>query len=320
MKSKVFLIPCLLALFTSFIYPQGKIKIAIIPKSKTALFWKSVHTGAKLGGVGLGVNVVWMPPAIDDDIEKQIQLIDQCVKEGYSGIAIAPIDKDSLVEPIRRAMANKIPVLIFDSGIKGIPGKDYISFVGIDNKAAGNLAGEEMVKLLNGKGKVIVLRYGLSSPNISLREEGFIETIKKHKSIELMEKDFFITGSVEKIADDCIKISEKLKKANGVFCSYEQSTLGLLKALRKLGIAGKVKLIGFDTPVEAIDALKKGEIDLLMVQDPSQIGYQCVKTLTDYINGKQVLLKVSVAVKAVDRKRLNDPDIQKILSLPGQTE
>jgi ABC-type sugar transport system substrate-binding protein len=61
------------------VFPQNKIKIAIVPKSNTAIFWKSIHSGIKLGAVALGgVDVLWRAPSKDDDLAQQISIVDQC--------------------------------------------------------------------------------------------------------------------------------------------------------------------------------------------------------------------------------------------------
>jgi ribose transport system substrate-binding protein len=139
----------LLSGLQSFLFPQDRLKIAVIPKSNTAIFWKSVHGGVKLGATALGgVEVVWNAPLKDDDLVQQISLVEQCINDGVSGIALAPLDKEAFAKTIAKAAKKKIPVLIFDSALKGTPGKDFISIVGIDNKKAGFTAGEQLTKFL----------------------------------------------------------------------------------------------------------------------------------------------------------------------------
>jgi len=302
-----------------FLFSQEKLKIAVIPKSSTALFWKSVHSGARLGSLALGnVEVAWKATSKENDIAQQIATLEQCVSEDVSAIIIAPLDKEALAGPVAKAMKKKIPVLVFDSALKGIPGKDYISYVGIDNKKAGIKAGEQMVKMLGGKGNIVILRYkATQSNNITSREEGFFEVMAKHSDIHIIDSDHFVSGTVDEAKGECLKMADKLKEANGIFCSYEQSTMGMLLALRNLNLAGKVKYIGFDTPASAVEALKKGEISALMAQDPTQMGYRCVKTVVDYIRGKKVDAKIDIDVRVITRDNLNDPDIQKVLALPG---
>ena len=305
----------------SLAVPQEKLKIAVIPKSNTAMFWKSVHSGAKLGAVALGdVELLWRAPVEDDDLQEQISLVDQCVSEGVSGIALAPMDKAALAGAVARAAKKKIPVIIFDSEFKGTLGKDFIATVGIDNKKGGNIAGEQLAKLIKGKGKVVMLRVKVGNANIMSREEGFLETIAKYKGIQVIEKNRYASGTTEKANDECMKMADKLKEADGIFCSYEQSTMGMLRALRNLNLTGKGKFIGFDTPAFALEALKRNEINVLVAQDPAQMGFLCVKTVVDYIHGKKIPSKINVDLRVITQDNLNDPDIQKLLVLPSMAE
>ena len=306
---------------SSFVIAQEKLKIAVIPKSNTAIFWKSVHQGSKLGAVASGViELLWRAPSKDDDLQEQISLVDQSVNEGVSGIALAPMDKDALAGAVAKAAKKKIPVLIFDSALRGTPGKDFFTVVGIDNKKGGNIAGEEMAKLLAGRGKVVLLRVKVGNPNIMSREDGFLETMAKYKEIQVIEKNRYVSGTAEEAAAECMKMAEKLSEADGVFCSYEQSTIGMCLALRSLNLAGKVKFVGFDTPALALEALKKNEISALVAQDPAQMGFLCVKTVVDRVHGKKIPVKINIDVLVITRDNLNDPNIQKLLALPSMTE
>jgi ribose transport system substrate-binding protein len=137
-----------------YLFPQEKLKIAVVPKGKEANFWKSMHIGVNIGAItSKDIEIIWKSPQTEDDRTEQISIVQQCVKEGVSGIILAPINYDALAEPVSKAMKNKIPVLIFDSALKGTPGKDFISFVGIDNRKAGRLAGENLVKIIKGQRK-----------------------------------------------------------------------------------------------------------------------------------------------------------------------
>ena len=100
----------------TIVLSQERIRIAVVPKSNTAIFLKSVHAGVKLGAVALGgVEVVWRSPLKDDDLAQQISMVEQCITEGMSGIALAPLDKEALDGLVAKGAKGKIPVLIFDS-------------------------------------------------------------------------------------------------------------------------------------------------------------------------------------------------------------
>lgn len=307
----------LCVLLSSYTFTKEKYKIVIVPKTEIGTFWKSIYAGARLGSVALRADIEWKVP-VDYSTPSQISIIEQSVEEGVSGIILAPLQQDSIGLPVSKAMKRKIPVVIFDSEIKGTAGKDYVCFVGIDNKKAGMLAAKQMAELLKSKGKIVMLRasQNVDQPSIVEREKGFLDVIGKYKSIQIIENEIQSGSDVDHTKEECLKISEKLKMADGVFCSYEQTTIGMLLALRQIGIAGKVKFVGFDTPNIAIEALKKGEIDALVAQDPARMGYLSVKTMVDYLQGKKVNPVVNVDVQIVTQKNLNNPEIQKLLALP----
>ena len=305
----------------SYLFPQQKLKIAIIPKGKQAIFWKSVHAGANIGAVtSKDVEIIWKSPQTEGDRVQQISIVEQCVKEGVSGIVLSPVDYTALVGSVSMAMKKKIPVLIFDSALKGKPGKDFISFVGTDNMKAGNLAGENLAKLLNGKGKVVLLRYVKGQASTTEREEGFLEAIAKHENIRMIVKDSYAGATVDEAKKASMDLLSQLKEADGIFCPNEQSTVGMLLVLREAHLAGKIKFVGFDAPNFLIEALKIGEINALVAQDPSRMGHQSVKTMVDYIRGKKISSTIDIGVYLVTRDNLNDPEIQKLYSMSFKTE
>ncbi len=305
----------------TFVLPQEKIKIAVIPKSNNAIFWKSVHAGVKLGAAALGgVEIVWRGPSKEDDVAEQISIVEQFINEGVSGIVLAPLDRDALAVPVAHAAKGRIPVLIYDSVLRGKQGKDFISYIGIDNKKAGNVAGQQLAKLLGGKGKVVMLRCAISQSNLRSREEGFLEAIAKYEGIQVIEKNRHVSGTTEEAMNESMKMADKLAEADGIFCSFEQSTMGMVLALRKLNLAGKVKFVGFDAPAFTIEALKKNEIDAVVTQDPARMGYFCIKTIVDKIRGKEVPSNIDVDVCVITRDNLNDPDIQKLIALPSMSD
>jgi ribose transport system substrate-binding protein len=110
-----------------------------------------------------------------------------------------------------------------------------------------------------------------------------------------------------------MNIIDKLKEADGVFAPNESSTFGMLLALRQSNLAGKIKFVGFDTSPPLIEALEKGEIDALVAQDPTKMGYEGVKTLVAAIRGKQVPKTIDTGVRLITRENLNTPEIKKLL-------
>lgn len=304
------IVVCVLA---NLVLAQSRLKVAVIPKGTTHIFWKSVEAGARAAGKELGVEIIWKGPLKENDRAQQIAIVEQFVTEGISGIVLAPLDNTALQRPVATALEKKIPVVIIDSGLKGEPGKDFVSYVATDNKKGGMLGGEDLSKLLNGKGKVVLLRYMVGSASTMEREEGFIEAIGKSKELKLIVDNRHAGATAGEAKTAAMNIIDRLKEADGIFCPNESSTFGMLLALRQSNLAGKVRFVGFDTSPPLIEALQKGEIDALVAQDPTRMGYEGVKILMTHIQGKSVPKTVDTGVRLVTRENLNSPEIKKLL-------
>ncbi len=313
MKCRVVVAIILAGLFAACALAQPNMKIAVIPKGTTHIFWKSVEAGARQAGKDLGVEIIWKGPLKENDRAQQIAIVEQFVTEGVTGIVLAPLDNTALQRPVAEAMQKKIPVVIFDSGLKGEPGKDYVSFVATDNKKGGNLGGEHLVKLLGGKGNVVLLRYQVGSASTMEREEGFLESIRKVTGLRIIVENRYAGATAGEAKTASMNIVDALKEANGIFCPNESSTFGMLLALRQMNLAGRVRFIGFDTSPPLVEALQSGEIDALVAQDPTLMGYQGVKTLVAHIQGKEVPKTIDTGVRLITRENLNTPETKKLL-------
>lgn len=292
---------------------NAKLKIAVIPKGTTHLFWKSVEAGARKAEAELGVEIIWKGPLKENDRAQQIAIVEQFVTEGVSGIVLAPLDDAALVRPVNDAAQKKMPVVIFDSALKSEPGKDFVSFVATNNHKGGSLGGEQLAKLLGGKGKVVLLRYQIGSASTVEREAGFVEAIGKNPDIKIISDNRYAGATAGEAKTASMNMLDKIKEADGIFCPNESSTFGMLLALRQTNLAGKIKFVGFDTSPPLIEALEKGEIDALVAQDPTRMGYEGVKTIVEHIRGKAVPAVIDTGVRLITRDNLNTPEIKKLL-------
>lgn len=294
---------------------DAKLKIAVIPKGTTHEFWKSVHAGAVKAARQFDVEIVWKGPLKEDDLKSQIDLVETFTAQRISGIVVAPLDSRGLKGAVKNAVRAKVPVVIFDSALDS---NEPISFVATDNRAAGRLAGEHMVKLLSGKGRVVVLRYQEGSASTHAREEGFLEAVRKAPEIQVVSDNQYAGATTESAhqASESLLMAQAAGqgKVDGVFTPNESSTFGMLLALTKAGLLGKLKFVGFDASSKLVDGLRAGNIDGLVVQDPFNMGYLAVKTMVSHLQGKPVTPKVDTGSTFVDKQNLSDPKIKQLIA------
>ena len=291
----------------------GAKNIAVIPKGTTHVFWKSVEAGARQAGQELGVNILWKGPLKENDRAQQIAIVEQFASEGVSGIVLAPLDDTALRRPVQAAMGKGTPVVIIDSALKGEAGKDFVGYVGTNNQLGGQLAGEHLVKLLGGKGKVVLLRYMEGSASTTEREAGFLEAVKKAPEIQLIVDNRYAGATASEAQTVAMNMLDQLREADGIFASNESATFGVLLALRQNNLAGKAKFVGFDTSPPLVEALQKGELHALIAQNPRKIGYEGVKALVAKLEGKEVPASTDTGVQLITPENLNTPEIQELI-------
>jgi len=296
--------------------------IALIPKGTTHEFWKSVHFGAQKAAKEFDVDILWKGPLQENDRQGQINEVETFINRGVSGICLAPLDDKALRKPVAAAVAKKIPVVIFDSGLAS---EDYASFVATDNYKGGTLAGEHLAKILGGKGKIAMLRYMEGSASTEERERGFLDAIAKSKDIEVVSSNQWAGAT----ADTAQKASENLLaslktadgglKVDGLFCPNESSAFGMLRALQSAKLAGKVKFVGFDTSEKLCAALKSGELHGTVLQNPVKMGYLTVKAMVDHLRGGKVERRVDTGAAIATPENMDQPEIRALLH-PDQAQ
>jgi len=300
---------------------SGPYTIAVIPKGTSHEFWKSINAGAvkaqrELTDQGIKVDIIWKGPLREDDRDQQIQVVENFTARHVSAMVVAPLDSQALVKPVLNAIQAKVPVVVMDSDLKS---DKYVSFVATDNYKGGRLAGEQMGKLLGGKGNVILLRYAVGSASTEARETGFLDALKeKYPEIKVVSSDQH-AGATRETA---YQVSQNLlnrfgREVNGIFCPCEPPTIMMAKALRDVGLAGgKVKMIGFDAGSQSILDLKNGDVQGLVVQNPLLMGYLGVVTAVKYLQGEKVEKRIDTGVVLVTPENMAQAEIKELLHPP----
>lgn len=294
-----------------------RLTVAVIPKGTIHEFWKTVHAGAEMAGEELDVEILWKGSLKEDDRDAQISVVENIIVRNVDGIVLAPLDDVALRRPVDQAMRNDIPVVIFDSGLQG---DNYISYVATDNFKAGQLAAEYMSKLLDGKGKVVVLRYSEGSDSTTKREAGFLDGIQASEGIEIVSSNQYAGVTTESALKAAENLFSRFAKADGtlqidgIFCATEPTTLGILRALQDAGYAGKIKFIGFDSSEKMIVALRTGHLSGFVVQNPLRIGYLGVKTMIRHLRGEKVPGRIDTGSTLVTIENLSQPEIRELLN------
>ena len=256
--------------------------IAVVPKGTSHEFWLTVEKGARAAGKEFHATILWSGPQQETEYTRQIEIVDSMIARHVDGLAVAAADRQILTASLERAAKENIPVTVFDSGVDS---DKYMTFVATDNLAAGGLAARKLAELMGGKGMVAVMGHAPGSFSTMDRERGFTETLEKEfPGIQIVATQFSMADPAKALAK-----AENIMTAHpdlgGIFTSSEPSSVGVARAIRQRGLAGKVKLVAFDSTESLIADEKAGVVQALVVQDPYKIGYEAVKTLCTKLDG-----------------------------------
>ncbi|MEO8334936.1 MAG: substrate-binding domain-containing protein [bacterium] len=297
-----------------------RLTIAVIPKGTTHEYWRGVHAGAmqakqEMDAAGDSVNIIWKGPLREDDREQQVQVVEGFTSQHVDGMVLAPLDNRALVRPVEEAKAAGVPTVIVDSGLES---ENIVSYVATDNHKGGELAADRLGELLNGKGKVLLLRYAEGSASTTERERGFMERMKSaYPGMTVVSSDQY-AGTTRESGK---KASENLLNRfggdlQGIFTPNESSTIGMLLALQDISKAGKIKFVGFDIGPLLIEAMRAKHLDGTAVQNPMRMGYLGVKTIVASIRKQPFEKHIDTGVTMVTPDNLDSPETQAIVNPP----
>jgi ribose transport system substrate-binding protein len=292
---------------------KDSLVIAVVPKGQSQIYWQTVHAGTIAAGREMGVQILWNGPASEIDLTRQINIVDDFINQRVDGIVLAPAHGESLVPIVERAAQERIPVAIIDSGIRT---EKYLTYVSTDNYRGGILAARRMGQVLASGGKIAMLGNIPGSVSTTERENGFRTTLAAESPLcQIVEFQYGMADRAK-----CLAVAEDILTAHpdlqGMFCSNEAGTLGAVQAAKSKGVAGRLRIVGFDTSPTLLEDLKSGYIDSLVVQNPFRMGYLAVEAMVSQLRGKPPEKRIDTGATVVTAANLNEPAIQELVNPP----
>jgi ribose transport system substrate-binding protein len=173
---------------------------------------------------------------------------------------------------------------VVDSSVeKGNEGL-YIAYVGTDNFNAGKVAGQRMVKELDGKGNVLIVRGANGSVAGDQRVDGFKAGIQGSGLVVVGEQPGNWTNSVAmQVTENMLQAN---KKVDGLFSASDVMLDGILQAAGDANRTG-IKILSVDGSKKAVDLIEQGAIVGTMAQFPGKMGPIAVENLLAVLEGKK---------------------------------
>lgn len=235
-------------------------------------FWDIVRKGAEAAAAKDNIKLVY---SSDPNAGNQANFVQNAVDQKVDGIAITLAKPDAMKDVVGKATKAGIPVVGLNSGVSDWKKLGLMEFFGQDESVAGEAFGKRLNEL-GAKNTVCVIQ---EQGNIGLTQrcDGLKKTFGGKTQI------LYVNGTDMPSVKSTI--SAKLKQDSSI--DYV-ATLGApyaLTAVQSVSDAGsKAKVATFDLNKDLTAAIKKGDIQFAVDQQPYLQGYLAIDSLWLYKN------------------------------------
>ena len=192
-------------------------------------FFVALGKGAESAARKLNPDVKVTIVASDYDLNKQANQIDSFVAAGAELILLDAADPQALTGAIKRAQAAGVIVVGVDERADG---EDAV--VMTDNVKAGELACQEIVDRLGGKGDIVILN-GPQVSSVVARIKGCDAVLAKAPGIKVLSRDQDAKGSRDGGLNVMQGLLTRFPKLDAAFTINDPTAIGASLAMKQLG-------------------------------------------------------------------------------------
>ena len=284
--------------------------VAVIAKSTTSAFWKSVFAGANAAGTEYNLTLTVEGPENEEDYQTQNEMIRAAVENGAEVIVFSAVDYQANAEAINGAAMDGVRIVVIDSDVDS----DQVSCrISTDNYQAGRMAGKAILSGNQEKLNVGIVNFDKNSANGQQREQGLREELSKDSRVKIVDAINFLSTTEDSKAGT-MEMLKKHPEINVIATFNEWTSLGVSYAIRELDLAEETSVVAFDSNVVCVGMLETGEVDALIVQNPYAMGYLGVECAYNLINNLPVEnVQVDTSTTVITRENMFEEEGQKVL-------
>lgn len=280
--------------------------VALVVKTLNHPFFVDMRRGAEEAAARLGVRLQVQAAEREIDVEKQMQIIENLIQTGIGGLVVTPSGSREIISVLAKAKGANIPIVVVDTrldakaaadaGLSGAP------FVGSDNYQGGQLAGEYVVKITQGKARVGVLEGIPGHETGDSRLRGFRDAVKNSPGISIVASQ---PANWER--DQGFTVFQNMLQAHGdidvIFACNDLMALGAVEAIAAAGRTGRIRVVGFDALDDAKKAIAAGSMDASVAQFPYEMGKAGVESAVTLMRGGTVPGDIKVRLELVTKEQ-----------------
>ena len=252
--------------------PAPRQRVVIIPKLVGITYYDAVKSGIDAAARELPeLELTWTGPA-QDQVEKQIEMIERLIPTKPALIAVAANDPVAIAPVLAKAQRAGIHVMSWDGDSR--QREFFVNLV--DFEEFGARLVETVVKEIGEKGELAIVTTSFTAPN----QTSWIDAMKKtiyarHPGLRIVDirPAGESTEEAYRIAQDYLKSMPGLKAIVGLGAP---NLPGVARAVKDAQLAGRIAVIGNSTPNLMRGFLKDGTVKTVLLWNAPDHGYLTV--------------------------------------------
>jgi DNA-binding LacI/PurR family transcriptional regulator len=244
--------------------------------------------------------LIWGSPSGGSKEECAWQLCRQYIERGVSGVFFAPLESpsesDDVNERIARALDEaRIPIVLLDRTVVPYPGRGHHDLVGIDNRRAGYVITEHLLRL--GSRRIAFVAMPNAAATVNAREAGYREALYAWQAP--VERS--LVHRLDPSDSFQVQAIMEPQHADAIVCANDRTASRLIPALLRLGYAipGDVRVVGIDD----LEYAKLLPVPLTTLRQPTrQLGDAALAAMLDrvartHLPTRDILLNCDLIVR-----------------------
>jgi len=234
--------------------------------------------------------------------EVQISQVENFIAQHVDAILLIPFDKEGCVPAVQKAVAAKIPLVVFNAQVANVELAN--TYVGSDDVEAGKIEMQYIADLLKVKGNIAII-HGPNGHSAEVqRTEGNKEILKKYPDIQVL---FEQTANWDRA--QALSLTENWlqtgRPLNAIVAQNDEMALGAYKAIEAAGKAKDIPVIGIDAIADALKSVKEGKMAATVFQDAHGQGATAVEMAVKILKGEEVPKVVNIPFKLITKETVD---------------
>ncbi len=234
-----------------------------------------------------------------NDTLKQRSHIEEFVSAKVDLLLVSPNEAQPLTEPVAKAHAAGIPVIVLD---RALMGEQFTTFIGADNRKIGQAAGQWIVSKTGGKGDVVELKGLMTSIPAQDRDAGFREAIRGAGLTIVFEADMkWLEAQARKEMESALA---RFPKIDVVYAHNDPGAHGAYLASKAAGREKQMLFVSIDAlPQEGQSYVRDGIVNATFLYPTG--GKEAIYTARQILQGQSVPRKITLQSRVFTKENVD---------------